>query len=842
MSSTESSSETFAFQAEIAQLMSLIINTFYSNKNVFLRELISNSSDALDKIRYQSLTEPSVLDSNSDLKISLVPDRENKTLSIIDSGIGMTKSDLVNNLGTIAKSGTKGFMQALSSGADISMIGQFGVGFYAAFLVADKVTVTSKNNDDEVYAWESCAGGSFTVSSVENDELVGSRGTRITLHLKEDQMDYLEESTIREIVKTHSEFINYPINLLVEREREVEVEKSTTSEEPVAEDSTTSAEDSTPSAEEPSTEEPSAEAPSTEEPSTEAPSAEAPSTEAPSAEEPSTEEPSAEAASTEAPSAEAPSTEAPSTEAPSAEAPSTEEPSAEEHQEGIVEEVDEAEEAKEEVVKEKVTEKYTEYETLNQNKPLWTRNPDSVTSEEYASFYKAISGDWEEHLGVKHFQVEGQMEFRAMLFLPKRAPQDVFGKSNKKNIKLYVRRVFITDNCEDLMPEWLGFLKGLVDSEDLPLNISREMLQQSRILKVIRKNLVKKSVELFHDIMEDTEKCKQFYQQYSKNIKLGVHEDSANRSKLVKLLRYYSSQSLEELTSFDDYITRMPENQKDIYYITGQDRNVLAQSDFVQGIKKHGFEVLLMDEAIDEYVLQQVKDYDGKKLVSITQEGFELPKSEEEATAFAKLQEEYAPVCQKIKEILGNKLEKVVVTDRLQDVPCCIVTGQFGWSANMERIMRSQALNDMSSLAYMTGKRNMEVNPTHPIVKELKDKLLNPASEAGARDLINLLYETSLINSGFSLENTGTFAERIFRIVQMGLGLDVDTEPVEGENSGVCQESCCPKESCPETSCPEECQESCSMECKPPRKKYNASGMLVEEETPAAEDEMEEVD
>ena len=782
MSSTESSSETFAFQAEIAQLMSLIINTFYSNKNVFLRELISNSSDALDKIRYQSLTEPTVLDSNSDLKISLVPDRENKTLSIIDSGIGMTKSDLVNNLGTIAKSGTKGFMQALSSGADISMIGQFGVGFYAAFLVADKVTVTSKNNDDEVYAWESCAGGSFTVSSVENDELVGSRGTRITLHLKEDQMDYLEESTIREIVKTHSEFINYPINLLVEREREVEVEKSTTSEELVAEDSTTSAEDSTPS------------------------------------------------------------TEAESTEEPSTEEPSTEAPSAEEHQEGIVEEVDEAEEAKEEVVKEKVTEKYTEYETLNQNKPLWTRNPDSVTSEEYASFYKAISGDWEEHLGVKHFQVEGQMEFRAMLFLPKRAPQDVFGKSNKKNIKLYVRRVFITDNCEDLMPEWLGFLKGLVDSEDLPLNISREMLQQSRILKVIRKNLVKKSVELFHDIMEDSEKCKQFYQQFSKNIKLGVHEDSANRSKLVKLLRYYSSQNLEELTSFDDYITRMPENQNDIYYITGQDRNVLAQSDFVQGIKKHGFEVLLMDEAIDEYVLQQVKDYDGKKLVSITQEGFELPKSEEEATAFAKLQEEYAPVCQKIKEILGNKLEKVVVTDRLQDVPCCIVTGQFGWSANMERIMRSQALNDMSSLAYMTGKRNMEVNPTHPIVKELKDKLLNPASEAGARDLINLLYETSLINSGFSLENTGTFAERIFRIVQMGLGVEVDTEPVEGENSGVCQESCCPKESCPETMCPEECQESCSMECKPPRKKYTASGMLVEEETPAAEDEMEEVD
>lgn len=761
--STESSSETYAFQAEIAQLMSLIINTFYSNKNVFLRELISNSSDALDKIRYQSLTEPSVLDSNPDLKISLVVDREKQTLSIIDTGIGMTKADLVNNLGTIAKSGTKGFMQALSSGADISMIGQFGVGFYAAFLVADIVTVTSKNNDDEVYSWESSAGGSFTISSVEDDELANSRGTRITLHLKEDQLEYLEESTIRDIVKTHSEFINYPINLLVEREREVEVELENEADtvEDAVEASTDNNDDNTDNNNEDNSED-------TEETQTE----------------------------------------------------------------GKVEEINEDEETKEEVKKEKVMQKYTEYETLNQNKPLWTRSPESVTNEEYVSFYKAISGDWEEHLGVKHFQVEGQLEFRAMLFLPKRSPQELFGKTNKTNIKLYVRRVFITDKCDDLMPEWLGFLKGMVDSEDLPLNISREMLQQSRILKVIRKNLIKKSVELFHDIMEDTERCKLFYEQFSKNIKLGVHEDSANRSKLVKLLRYYSSESVDELTGLDDYITRMPENQKDIYYITGQDRNVLAQSDFVQGVKKHGYEVLLMDEAIDEYVLQQVKEHDGKKLVSITQEGFELPRNEEEASEFAKLQEEYRPVCDKIKDILSNRIEKVVITDRLQDVPCCVVTGQFGWSANMERIMRSQALNDMSSLAYMTGKRNLEINPHHTIIQDLKVKLINPTSEAGARDLVNLLYETSLINSGFTLENTGTFAERIFRIVQMGLGLDPEFNEVsesEDTKEGGCSTS--------------QCTEACKMECKPKRK-LDASGRMVEVEEPSPENEneMEEVD
>ncbi|KAH0789924.1 heat shock protein 83 [Histomonas meleagridis] len=618
--------ESFEFQAEINQLMSLIINAFYTNKEIFLRELISNASDACDKIRYESLKNPERLGNQKELFIKILPDKENRVLSIIDSGVGMTKSHLINNLGTIARSGTRQFMQAIEEGADLSLIGQFGVGFFSAFLVADRVVVTSHHTDDDQYIWESEAGQNFTIRrDTTGEDLI--RGTRIDLYLKEDMTEFLEEKRLKDLIKKHSEFIGYPIYLYVEKTKEEEVTDDDDEGEKKVEEE------------------------------------------------------------------------------------------GEKKDEDKIEEVED-ESKKSEKKKKKITTVEHEWEVVNKNKPLWLRNPSEITDDEYAEFYKSISNDWEKHLAVKHFKTEGDVNFTVLLFVPRRAPYDLFEPKKKlNNIKLYVRRVFVMDNCEDLIPEYLNFLKGIVDSDDLPLNISRETLQQNRIIKLIKKNIVKRAIELFNQIAENKEDFKIFYEQFSKNIKLGIHEDSQNRAKLAK---------------------------------------------------HKGIEVLFLTDPIDEYCFQQLREYSDHKLICITKENCEIDETEEEKAEFEELKKKFEPTCTKIKEIIGSDCEKVVVSKRLVVTPCVIVTGEFGWTANFQRLMNAQALRDNTMSSYMTPKKTLEINAKHPVIVKLANQLENE-SEEKVKDMLSMLWDTALLSSGFTLANPAGFSARINRMVAVAL-------------------------------------------------------------------------
>lgn len=671
--------ETFAFQAEINQLMSLIINTFYSNKDIFLRELVSNSSDALDKIRYASLTDTSVLDSESRLDIRLIPDSDNNTLTIEDSGVGMTKEDLITNLGTIANSGTKKFIESLQAGSDVSCIGQFGVGFYSGFLVADKVLVFTKHNDDREYCWSSNAGGTFSISETDTGL---TRGTKIVLFLKEDQKDYLQESKLRELVNKHSQFISYPIQLFVTKTIEKEVEEEEVEEE-LGED----------------------------------------------------------------------------------DAPK-------------IEEVEEEDERKEKKMK-KVSETISEFEELNTEKPLWLKKEEDVSLEEYKSFYKHISNDYDDYLRVKQFSIEGQLVFKSLLFVPKHAPFNMFEKEEKmNNLKLYVRRVFITDDCESLCPEWLSFVKGVIDSEDLPLNISREMLQRSQILKIMKKHVVKKSIEMFNEIAENEEDYKVFYDNFSKNLKLGIHSSENEREKLSKLLRYETSKSVGKRISFTNYVENMKEGQQEIYVIVGESKQSIENSPLLEQLKKRDYEVIYMNDAIDEYMLNVLREFDGKKIVNVSRTGLNLL-NEEEKQEEEKLKETYKDLCQSIQEILKESVEKVEITSRLDESPCTLVSNEYGHTANMSRIMKAQALHNNPMMMMGMGKPILEINPNHKIIRQLESRLKNSDDKKILEDFIHLMFDSACISSGYSLDNSLSFSRRLNRMVAVGLDCEDEEEEKE---------------------------------------------------------------
>jgi len=724
-------SEKHEFQAEVSRLMDIIINSLYTDKNVFLRELVSNAADALEKARFHSVQDESFLGDTKDLEVKIEHDPDAKTISITDTGVGMSKADLINNLGTVAKSGTTNFLEAMAEGSDANLIGQFGVGFYSAFLVADKVTVTSKCNDDPVqHVWESSADASFTVVPDPRGNTLG-RGSRVTLHLKEDAHDYLSEDKLKEASKKYSQFIQFPIYIKVKKEVDAEAEEDDDDDDKEDED---------------------------------------------------------------------------------------------EEEKDDVEAKDEEEK---EEKKDKPTKKTVyEWEQVNTQKAIWLRAKEEVTEEEYTEFYKSISKDYLDPLAYTHFNAEGEIEFKSILYLPKKAPFDMMDNywTKKSEVKLFVRRVLVAEKFEELLPRYLNFVRGVVDSDDLPLNVSREQLQQNKIMKVISKKLVRKVLELMKKLAKEEESgdddedkeeeeegekdekkevkkdkadeegtWSKFWKEFNKNLKMGCYEDDSNRSKLSKLLRFSSTKSEGKQISLDKYLDRMQETQESIYYMSGDSMDVMKKAPALQMFTKKDLEVLMLDDHLDEPCLQKLADYEGKKFVSIQKADVKLDETEEEKKRFSKVKDMYKPLTDWWKESLteftekgamkdaGVKIEKVEISKRLTDSPVVVVTSQFGYSAQQEKVMKAQAFQNKEQLGQMSGRKTLEVNPNHPVVIDLLSKVKADKEDAAAKDTAQVLFQTALIESGFDLADASALVNRVYRLMSKELGVDPDAPLVEVE-------------------------------------------------------------
>lgn len=752
--------EKFAFQAEVSRLMDILINSLYKTKEIFLRELISNASDALDKIRFLALSDDKILGAVKDLDIRISFDKNAHTLTIRDTGVGMTKQELVHNLGTVAKSGTANFVEEAMKQKtdDASLIGQFGVGFYSVYLVADRVRVVSKNINDDQHIWESDANASFTVAKDPRGDTLG-RGTEITLFLKKDAGQFKEETKLKQLISHYSEFINFPIYLNVtkpikdasKKEEEDDEDTVDIGGEDMDFDFDGSPIDIKTSDDGDVVKESARKKKKTEETKTE----------------------------------------------------------------DVTEEETEEEAAR-----------TWKWERVNELKAIWTRNKEDIADEDYESFYRSIHKDKEDPLTWIHFQAEGEIEFKSILFIPSIAPKDMYQRfeSRSADVKLYVRKVLITDEFEDFLPRYLNFIVGVVDSDDLPINVSRETLQENKILRVIKKKLVRKVLEMLRKLAEEgggaaddddddddeeeeentaaaakaekdaenageedeeydvTEDYNNFWEQFGKNIKLGVMEDSANRAKLVKLLRFRSNKS-DKWVSLDQYVANMKDWQDTIYYIAGETVDACARSPFMENIRAKDLEVLYLVDTLDEYTLHHMPEFEGKKLVSITKEGLKF--GDEDEKIVEKRDKLYADKFKKLTEALlelysYDKISKVITSQRVVDSPAVITTSQWGYSANMQRIMKAQTFANRGAGDATGGVASaiLEINPRHPIITKLNEMILNDPEADETKDLAWLLYDAALINSGFDMNDFDHFASRVYRIMSGSMGIkDMELEP-----------------------------------------------------------------